>query len=58
VLGNQDQMTPPRAAQGLMEAVRASGQRVDVASVPMGHHQMTEAPEQTLAALRAFLGVP
>jgi len=58
VLGNQDQMTPPRAAQGLMEAARASGQRVDVASVPMGHHQMTEAPEQTLAALRAFLGVP
>ena len=58
VLGNQDQMTPPRAAQGLIEAARASGQRVDVASVPMGHHQMTEAPEQTLAALRAFLGVP
>jgi hypothetical protein len=28
-----------------------------VVSVPMGHHQMSESPEETLQALKTFLGV-
>jgi len=55
VLGAQDQMTPPKAAQGLVRAARAAGKAVTVASVPVGHHQMAEAPEETLRALRDFL---
>lgn len=54
-LGAQDQMTPPRAAQGLINAARAAGKTVDIAHLPVGHNQMTEAPEETLAALRSFL---
>lgn len=55
VLGAQDQMTHPKAAQGLIRTARAAGKQVQVVSVPCGHHQMTEAPEETLAALRDFL---
>jgi pimeloyl-ACP methyl ester carboxylesterase len=54
-LGTQDQMTPPKAAQGLIKAARAAGKTVGVAHLPVGHNQMTEAPEETLAALREFL---
>jgi hypothetical protein len=28
-----------------------------VTQVPMGHHQMSESPEETLDALKAFLGL-
>ena len=55
VLGAQDQMTQPKAAQGLIAAAKASGRSVTTTSVPVGHHQMTEAPEETLFALRKFL---
>ena len=55
VLGAQDQMTPPKAAQGLIGAAKAAGKTVQVVNVPCGHHQMSEAPEETLAALRGFL---
>ena len=58
LLGADDQMTQPKAAQGLIRTARAAGKRVTVAQVPCGHHQMTEAPEETLAALRDFLGAP
>jgi len=54
VLGAQDQMTPPKAAQGL---VKAAGPGARVAYVPVGHQQMTEAPEETLFAIRDFLAV-
>ena len=57
VLGAQDQMTPPKAAQGLIGAAKAAGRTLQVVNVPCGHHQMTEAPEETLAALRGFLSV-
>lgn len=57
VLGAQDQMTPPKAAQGLIGAGRAAGKTLQVVNVPCGHHQMTDAPEETLAALRGFLSV-
>jgi pimeloyl-ACP methyl ester carboxylesterase len=55
VLGAQDQMTTPKAAQLLIQTARTNGKTIDVLQLPVGHHQMTEAPEQTLAALRQFL---
>ncbi len=54
-LGAQDQMTPPKAAQGLIRAARDAGKTVQVVQLPVGHHQMTEAPDATLQALRDFL---
>jgi len=54
-LGTQDQMTTPKAAQGLIATARTAGKSVQVAHLPVGHHQMTEAPEETLFALRDFL---
>jgi len=54
-LGAQDQMTSPRAAQGLIARARESGKRVEVASLPVGHHHMTETPDALLFALRDFL---
>lgn len=57
VLGESDQMTPPRAAKSLIEQAKAHDKTFTVAKVPMGHHQMTESPEETLDALKAFLGV-
>lgn len=55
-LGAQDQMTHPKAAQGLIQAARAAGRDVRITHLPVGHNQMTEAPEETLFALRDFLG--
>ncbi len=55
VLGAQDQMTQAKAAQPLIAAARASGKSVTVTMVAVGHHQMTEAPEETLFAMRDFL---
>ena len=57
VLGHSDQMTPPRAAKSLIDQANASGKTVNVTKVPMGHHQMSESPEETLNALKAFLGL-
>ena len=54
-LGAHDQMTAPKAAQGLISAARAAGKTVQVSHLPVGHNQMTEAPEETLFALRDFL---
>jgi pimeloyl-ACP methyl ester carboxylesterase len=56
VLGSQDQMTQAKAAGLLIATARATGKAVQVASLPVGHHQMTEAPEATLFAIRNFLG--
>ena len=55
VLGALDQMTLPKAAQPLVDKARASGKTFKVASLPVGHHQMTETPDETLAAIKAFL---
>ena len=55
VLGEKDQMTPPKAAQTLVNAARSALRPVQVVTVPVGHNQMTEAPDATLAALRDFL---
>lgn len=54
VLGAQDQMTQAKAAQPLIAAAKASGKTVSVTTVPVGHHQMTEAPDETLFAIRDF----
>ena len=51
VLGSADQMTPPKAAQGLIQHAR----HAKVVTLPGGHHQMTETPEPMLAALTGFL---
>jgi len=55
VLGAQDQMTMPRAAQGLIGKARESGKTVRVTNLPVGHHQMTETPDETLFAIRNFI---
>jgi len=55
LLGSQDQMTPPKAAQGLIAAAQASDKSVTTVFVPVGHNQMTEAPDATLFAIRDFL---
>ena len=55
LLGSADQMTQPKAAQGLIQAAQGAGRSVQVVRLPVGHHQMTEAPDETLAALRDLL---
>ena len=55
VLGAQDQMTQPKAAHSLIAAAKDSGKTITVHTVPVGHHQMTEAPDDTLFALAKFL---
>jgi pimeloyl-ACP methyl ester carboxylesterase len=55
LLGDNDQMTPPRAAKSLIDQAKATGQTFSVVKVPMGHHQMSESPEETLQALKTFL---
>ncbi|MBK7278479.1 MAG: alpha/beta hydrolase [Betaproteobacteria bacterium] len=50
ILGRADQMTPPRAAREIAAALKA--RVVDISS---GHLQPAEAPDATLAALRAAL---
>lgn len=55
ILGAQDQMTPPKAAQTLITSARNAGKAVQIVSLAVGHHQMTEAPDETLFAIRDFL---
>ena len=55
VLGAQDQMTMPKAAQILIATARSTGKAVQVVSLPVGHNQMTEDPDGTLMAIRDFL---
>jgi pimeloyl-ACP methyl ester carboxylesterase len=57
VLGALDQMTPARSAQSLIQQAQASGKKFEVVTVPMGHHQMSESPEETLNAVKAFFKV-
>jgi pimeloyl-ACP methyl ester carboxylesterase len=55
VLGAQDQMTLPKTAELLIGKAKESGRTVKVARLPVGHHQMTETPDDTLFAIRDFL---
>ncbi|MGQ0543922.1 MAG: alpha/beta fold hydrolase [Betaproteobacteria bacterium] len=52
VLGKRDVMTPPRAAQALLE--KLSGAKVEIVEIS-GHALMAEAPDATLDALVRFL---
>jgi pimeloyl-ACP methyl ester carboxylesterase len=51
IVGERDQMTPPKATRELAAALKAA-----VVSVPTGHHLMAEAPDAVLAGLRGALG--
>ena len=55
LLGGMDQMTQPKAAQSLIGLAKEAGKAVRVATLPVGHHQMTETPDDTLFAIRDFL---
>ncbi|MCW5648908.1 MAG: alpha/beta hydrolase [Ramlibacter sp.] len=55
VLGAQDQMTQAKAAQPLIRQAESSGKAIRIATLPVGHHQMSETPDQTLFAIRDFL---
>jgi len=53
VLGKDDQMTPPKAAQSLV----AKARHAKVVKLPAGHSLMTEDPDGVLQALKDFLKV-
>lgn len=55
VLGRRDQMTPPRAAQALLSALREAGAPLTEQRVEAGHAIMTEQPDALLDALAAFM---
>jgi pimeloyl-ACP methyl ester carboxylesterase len=50
IVGERDQMTPPKATKELVAALKAK-----VVTVPTGHHLMAEAPDGVLVALRGAL---
>jgi pimeloyl-ACP methyl ester carboxylesterase len=50
IVGERDQMTPPKATRELAAALKAK-----VVTVPTGHHLMAEAPDAVLAGLRRAL---
>jgi len=51
IVGSADQMTPPKAAQALID----TAPQAKLVTVPGGHAMMMEAPEDTLHALSLFL---
>ena len=51
LLGDADQMTPPRATKALVGKARQS----KVVTVHAGHSLMSEAPDEVLFALRDFV---
>ncbi len=55
LLGADDQMTQAKAANLLIDKAKTSGKNFTVVKLAVGHHQMTEAPEGTLAAIKDFL---
>lgn len=58
VLGEQDQMTPPKAAQALIKTAQDHGKQVSTAVLAVGHNHMTEAPGDTLDTLAQFFRSP
>ena len=55
LLGAQDQMTQAKAALPLIEAAKGADKLFAVKYLPLGHHQMTETPDEALFAIREFL---
>jgi hypothetical protein len=39
----------------LVQQARDTGKQLQVVMIPNGHHQMSESPNETLVALKAFL---
>ena len=54
LLGDADQMTPPRATK----ALAGKAKQAKVVTVHAGHSLMNEAPDEVLFALRDFVGTP
>lgn len=54
VLGRQDKMTPPRAAQALVAALKGTTEGATVVELDAGHAMMAELPDAVLAALVDF----
>ena len=55
LLGVQDQMAQAKAANALIEVAKNASKTFKVVRLAVGHHQMTEAPEQTLMEISSFL---
>ena len=55
LLGAYDQMTQAKSAQLLIQKAKRSSKNMRVVNLAVGHHQMTEAPDETLMAIREFL---
>ena len=55
LLGADDQMTQAKAANLLIDKAKTSGKNFKVVKLAVGHHQMTEAPEETLMTIKDFL---
>jgi len=51
MLGDKDQMTPPKGAQALIDQAHAA----QVLRLQAGHQMMSEAPDQLLEGLRVFV---
>lgn len=54
LLGRRDRMTPVKAAQALIAALRQAGPEVGVEQIDAGHALMSEQPDAVLDALYAF----
>ena len=57
LLGADDQMTQAKSANLLIDKARLTGKSFKVVNLAVGHHQMSEAPEETLAAIKDFLNL-
>ena len=55
IMGDKDKMTPPKAAQVLVDAAMQAGKSVTQVNVDAGHAMMVEAPSKIVQALHAFL---
>jgi pimeloyl-ACP methyl ester carboxylesterase len=55
LIGAQDQMTQAKSAQRLIDKAESTNKDFSVVRLAVGHHQMTEAPEETLFEIHDFL---
>ncbi|HMS27075.1 MAG TPA: alpha/beta hydrolase [Burkholderiaceae bacterium] len=55
IMGDKDKMTPPKAAQVLIDAALQAGQSVKQVNVNAGHAMMVEASNEVVQALQSFL---
>ena len=55
LLGAEDQMTQAKAANLLIDKAKTTGKDFKVIQLAVGHHQMTEAPEEALFEISGFL---